>query len=466
MKYAFSLLFGAIALVCTGTATAAELGQQLTINQWVRLAEDGTLNGRLMATSLDGSALGVDGVEVTVQQDGGEAFDATSNVDGEFSITGVTPGIYSLTARGETSFASCAMHVVGSDVETARDLPIQSLISLADVDQSIVQGAMVRYLPPTFEPIRHSIEEADLTGLRTRVVSDHLFKVAQTDGGLSGVIYAAGAEADVLEGAAMTNVFVLREGTEVARITTEDDGSFRLDDMEAGVYSVIAVGPDGIGSIGFQLIAEDDLATAAIIGRDGTSLIQDFAPAGSLGMQVAPPVGGGVGSDVLLSEQIVGPCTTCGDVPGVVAPISGCNTCGAAGGGFAGGGIGGYGGVAGGAGGFGGGLAGGGLGRLALLGGLGAAIAIAASDDDDDDISNPVVTSPNGPTSGNDNAQGDNDAQGDDSDQGNNDDQSNDDDGNAQTTTGTTTTTGSTSSSGSTFNDGVEFFSPSVLTAN
>ena len=407
--------------VATPIATASTLDpiadpamEHLTVYQWVELTDEGTLRGRVI-TSESGENVGLAGVEITLLSPESEMLTATTGDDGRFEVDGVDAGIYAMTGRSDGYFACCAMHAVSSDMPAADQAAEEATISAAAIDFTEIQTAMIRYLPPTFDPIDHSIVEADLKELHPHIVGDDMFKVLQRRGGLDGFIMRAGAKQATLMGAEQTNVFLFQDGEEVARVITQPNGHFRVDDLEPGDYSLVAVGPKGIGTVGFELTDPMTVDTVSIRGSDGTVLTQaGGCCCNSFAMQVAPPtetvnaVQGNVISDVVVGEQIIGETILGG------APIAGAPVGGFAPGGFAGG-VGG-GGLAGGGGFAGGGLGGGGflggrLGRLAVLGGIGAAIAVAASDDDDD-VQVPGSASPDQPTSDNNNAQGDDDDQG------------------------------------------------------
>ena len=416
-----------IATSTTASVQGEPAMDHLTVQQWVKLSDDGVLRGRVISSE-NGDNVGLANVEITLLSPDSEMLTATTGDDGRFEVESVPSGIYAMTGRADGYFACCAMHVVAPDMPAADQASSEATVTAAAVDFSDIQTAMIRYLPPVFDPIDHSVREADLKQLHPHIVADDMFKVRQRRGGLDGFIMRAGAVQATLMGAEQTNVFLFHNGEEVARTFTEPNGHFRIDDLQPGDYSLIAVGPKGVGTVGFELMDATEPETVSVHGADGTSLVQAGSySSNSFAMQVAPPtetVGamqGNVVSDVLIGEQVVGEtvlggCSTCAAQSGF-APVGGltggaCGACGGAGGGFAGGGF------AGGGLGGGGGLLGGGIGRLAALGGIGAAIAVAASDDDDD-VQVPGAASPDTPTSD------DNDAQGDDDDDDGDDDAQN-----------------------------------------
>ena len=378
--------------------------EHLTNQQWVEMDVDGTVVGRVIATT-GGDIVGIADAEVTLISGDNDALMATTDGDGRFEVYGATAGIYAITARAEGHFGCCAMHIVDPTMPAADEIVSEALISTAAVDFTDVQTALIRYLPPVFNPIDRQVEDADLRALKPYLLSDDNLKVRQRNGGVDGFIIRPGAMRATLLGAENHNVFLFRDGIEVGRTLTRADGHFRFDGIEIGDYSLIAVGADGVGSAGFELVAQTAASTVSVRGTDGTVLTQTVANpcCNAFAMQIAPPtetvgaVQGNVISDTVISEQIIGETILGAPIGG---PVAGGFVPGAGfgGGGIAGGGLAGGGGFAGGGLGGGGGLFGGGIGRLATLGGLAAAIAIAASDDDDNVVPAPAVASPDMPT--------------------------------------------------------------------
>jgi hypothetical protein len=365
MKRFFTLCSLSAALMLSGKMVFADLpqGDHLTVHQWVQLSQKGVVEGRVFSSIPNGEAVGVDGVEIALESQGGDPITSKSDEQGQFVIEDVKPGIYTLTAKGENVYACCAMHVVEAGEESA-DFPKEAMISLADIDYSVIENAVARYMPEEFDPIVSNIESKNLKKLVSKVSGEPMFKVMQTKGGMDGEILRAGAENDGLEGAELTNVFLFRRNTEVARQVTDEDGRFRMEELKPGKYSLVAIGPKGMGTVGFELVAEGTNQAVSATGLDGSHLIQVACDtcSGSFSMQVAPPSS----------------CSTCG-TSASAAPsglfggeglFSGVSSGG--GGGLLGGG-GGLLGGGGAAGGFAGGAGGLGIGGLGLIG---AAVAI------------------------------------------------------------------------------------------
>jgi hypothetical protein len=283
------------------------------------------------------------------------------------------------------------MHVIDNNPDGT--FPNVAEVVIANVDYTVVNTAVIRYLPPNVktDDLSMSISDAKLDGLADRVCGQDTFRVAQFNGGMKGRIHLAGAIGSNLAGADMTNVFIFKDGMEIDRTLTDENGQFVIDRIRPGYYSLLAVGPGGLGLIGFELVDEAELTeTAAITSSAGERLVgfghhqpscccQEFA------IQVAPmPEVVSCVEEVILSEIVVdsgfGDQIIDGDVvmDGICSPVPG----GGITGGYAGGG--GY---------VGGGGGGGGGGGFAALVGIGGIIA-AATSDNNNAITPPIVASP------------------------------------------------------------------------
>jgi uncharacterized membrane protein YgcG len=182
------------------------------------------------------------------------------------------------------------------------------------------------------------------------------------------------------------------------------DGSFEFAGVEAGEYSILAIGLSGLGMAGFELVDEATAnAETAMVNAKGETFVgfghrqnNCCCCCTQFAMQVAPlPMAIEACNEVVIGESIVVEETIIDEgmivEDGLGAPVDAFgnpvdsfgNPVG--GGGFAGGG--------GCAGGGGGGGFGGGLGGIASLAGLGI-VAAALDDDDDNNVFPPQPASP------------------------------------------------------------------------
>lgn len=398
----------AIALMgLVSAASAVELSRNhLTANQWVRSTADGDLAGRVVLPTENGAAEAVANASVAITGSNGKTVIARTDENGKFSVADIKPGVYAMTARGKDVFACCAMHIVANGEEKAADYPTEAEISVANVDYTLVKTAVIRYLPPGAGQKQASIADADLEKLANQVNGEDYSRVAQVNGGMVGQIHMAGATGGSLDSAGTTNVFVLRNGVEVARTVTDTEGKFTFEKLSPGEYSLLAVGPAGMGLTGFELIDEDAITKTAMTNADGETLVtfhgnNNCCCCPQFAMQCAPlpqvvscveevivheevveadPVETII-SDEVISEQVIGEEIV---MDGFGTPLAGGGYA-APGGGYAGGGFSG-----------GGGFGGGGFGGIGALAGIGGIIAATAGDDDDNNfiqaVTPPVVS--------------------------------------------------------------------------
>ena len=364
-------LFSAFLLFLTGLYAADVADAQstssnpLTMNQWVHLTEDGSFNGRVLLTNADRRASTVGSTRVLIRdQDGATQLSQTDSY-GRFKFAGLQPGIYSLIVRGEDAFASVAVHVLPRHGELDDGFPSFAEISAARIQNAQVKDAIATYMPPGLTKHAPSIESVNFERLARRFYGAELSQIARIDGGMKGKIFRAGAIGSDLPMASRTHVVLFQNGIEFARATTDDLGRFEIHQLPVGHYSLLAIGSDGIGSIGFVLVdPQQEQETARIInaGVNAETLVMQYDSCGcqnEFAMQVAPV------PDVVevCQDQIVQDPCGCGGSIVTELDIDETASQGITGGGYAGysGGFGGGGG---------GGFGGGGLGGLGALGGV------------------------------------------------------------------------------------------------
>ena len=388
MKQLLSLFFAGLSVFVAQFASA-DITSPLAVNQWVQPTENGKLVGRIVIPMTNGTSKAVENAVVSmVDQDGNLiTCDAKTNAKGEFSINGVAPGIYALSVRADYVFAAVAMHVVDSDLVGPQSFPTQAEIAAANVDFTTVKMAMIRYMPPSTNEII-SLSDSQVVAVADQVTGEHTFRVAQTNGGLKGRLNAPGAIGGNLNGAQLTNVFIMKNGQEVARTVTTESGEFTIEQLDAGAYSLMAIGPQGLGLIGFELVDPTALTQNAQVSANGKHFVFRL-PSGEacseeLTMQIAPVI-----DTATLTASADCNCKQAAPAPVQSAPmqVAAPSTPVRSGGALSGGGSGGGAGA----------LSGGrGLRGLIGLAGVGTAIAVTTTSDDDA-VAAPAATTPVAP---------------------------------------------------------------------
>lgn len=392
------LLFSGLA----DSVRAVELpASSLAMDQWVTVGSDTDLRGRIVLPRVNSAtADGLAGASIAITAADKTRIEAVTDASGHFSVEGVKPGIYAMSAVKEGYFACGALHVLAADHPSADALPTDALFVAAQIDTATIKTSMIRYLPPTpNRPLVGELPTTEMPRVENVVRGRRVERISQVDGGMRGNIGIAGAEQNTLPAAAYMNVLIVHRGDVIERAITDEAGHFEIPKLALGEYSLVAVGPAGFGVTGFVLVdADSKLEQLSRSTTDGKTLISQPIDAScgcsdAIGIQVAPLpqvvdsvsccMDGVVTDGAIIQDPLAGDGMLMdgGFVDGFGAPVPGGGFVsgggfgpGVGGGGFGGGGLGG------------GGFAGGGLGGLASLGALGAVIAVAASDD-----GNPVI---------------------------------------------------------------------------
>jgi len=330
----------------------------LYLSQWVQADDAGSVNGSVV-TLLGQDSMSVPKMRVALSQNGKVVAFNDTNADGEFLIEKVVPGIYTLTAKGNGSFAMFSLVVMekASDSRLASSVDVQVVGTSGRVAE-ILRGQSV---PKTMTGVAATpvAPTADPLGAGRRFAqSPQVMLDAQ--GILAGRLGKASASVDMSN----MSVFIMKDGQEVKRVRVAADGSFAVGGLAPACYGLVASGEQGSAVVGF-----------CAVGRGVVNLNKDGKVFVANGMQATPSMNVEIGDNVVSDEQPV--------FEEVFAETDSAFGMGPGfGGGAGGGGMGG-----GGAGGGGGGL---GLGGIAAIGGL-TALGIIAGTNDDAPVASPVV---------------------------------------------------------------------------
>jgi len=321
----------------------------LYLSQWVQ-ADAGSVRGSVVAL-LGRDSTSLSEIRVTLSQGGQVVASSDTNVDGEFSIEKVIPGIYTLTAQGDGSFAMFSLVVLDKtpDSRLADSVDVQVVSTSGRVAEILSSQSVPRMLTgvtssqvaPAADPLGASRRFAQ----STQVVLD-------AQGVLTGRLGKASASVDMSN----MSVFILKDGQEVNRVRVAADGSFAVGGLAPACYGLVATGEQGSAVVGF----------CAVDGRGVVNVSKEGKVLVASGMQVAPGMNVEIGDNLMMDNQPL--LEECCGTESSLGMGPGCGGCGGFGGGGSGGG---------GAGGR--GL---GLGGLAAIGGLTALGIIAGTNND------------------------------------------------------------------------------------
>lgn len=216
-------------------------------NHTVAIGADGVVRGRVGKAISDQDASGVSNLKVFFIRDGKIAYQGYSAEDGSFQAAGLEPGAYSFVATGSKGFAAFGVRLADSHTSETNNI-----IEVAPIS-------------PEFDRVV-SILGHDL-GLPAEVLAEMSFVdngsvpapgsnlVSVRNGVLVGNVNSL-AEASA---PGETKVHLLKDKELVGSMVVENNGSFRFDGIEPGVYEFVSKGPEGISALSFEAIDQDSV---------------------------------------------------------------------------------------------------------------------------------------------------------------------------------------------------------------
>ena len=327
----------------------------LFVNQWVQLDEANSLKGSVV--TLQGvDSMSLPKIRVTLSQNGKAVVFDDTDIEGEFLIENVSPGLYTLTAEGAQSTAVFSLVVL--DRIAGKHLPNSVSVRVMPTTGRVSEILRGQTTPTQ---VAYEVPKADPLGKNRKVTASHQVML---DG--RGTLTGRLGKASVAVNMSKMTVFLMKDGEELRRARVAADGSFAISDVNPGCYGLVAAGEQGVAAVGFCAV---NRAVAAVKPNREILVAQSGPVPSSLNIEVADPVVSETPTEVVYAEE-----------PQALAPVG--MTPGMGGGGFGGGS-------------FGGGGAGGGsglgLGGIAAIGGLTAAAIIASDNNNDSPTVSPIV---------------------------------------------------------------------------
>ncbi|MCE3017415.1 MAG: carboxypeptidase-like regulatory domain-containing protein [Pirellula sp.] len=342
----------------------------LFAQQWVTPDASGDVSGSVVGLSV-GDKTPVNGLPVFLVKDGQIEVKTKTNAEGNFTLPAVKPGSYSLVVRDANTIGAFSLQVVSSD----HGRSLGSVVEVRVVKPAAkVNAILEEQTLPTYAMRTAGVSvitSSDPLGQSRTFAKSQAVKMDEF-GKLTGRIGTADSDKDMSD----MNVFVMKDGVQVAKATVAKDGSYVVDGLKPGVYGFIAVGESGFAAMSFELVKD----SGETLNSKGEKLIGLFKHACShMNVECVPCPAVTVCevAPVVTTEIMTTEVASCGEVvvdsPVAAAPGCGCGWGGAGmGGGFGGGG--------------GGGIGGGGSGWVGLAGiaGLATVAGIVAADNGDE----------------------------------------------------------------------------------
>ena len=314
----FTVTVNSKLLAAHASTTQEDLAGETQLNEtlrahWVSANPDGNINGRISGIDESESALvPIEQLDVTLLKRGEKVSTAATDAEGRFVLPNVQPGVYTLVAAGVNGFLAYGVHVLPplDNLDDGEAVPFEdqpdNLLELktssdSDSDSmptptpakfsttkheyyvahynvppdAVIQEELqidAAAVPPEFETLER-ISQNYLPAASALAIArdtDDLKAIQQAieirggfefpladDGSFNGRIQPIATETGELTKLSEMNLFLIQEDLEVARVAVEENGKFKVEDVDPGVYSLVAAGKDGFAAMSIELVAAD-----------------------------------------------------------------------------------------------------------------------------------------------------------------------------------------------------------------
>ena len=222
-------------------ASVSSQTNDLFVNQWVRVGDTGSITGSVTAL-LGQDSLSLSKMRVSLSQSGTVMFTDDTDVEGEFLIEKVSPGLYTLTAEGGGSMAMFSLVVLNGIA--GKHLPYKVDIRVMPTSSRVSEIIQGQSIPKT-SATASALSEDPLRN--NRKFSDTHRVMLDGQGTLSGRLGKATSAVDM----SMMTVFIMKDGQEFKRAKVAMDGSFSVPGLTPACYGLVAAGDQGVAATGF-----------------------------------------------------------------------------------------------------------------------------------------------------------------------------------------------------------------------
>lgn len=258
----------------------------------VCVSKDGQLLGRvaILARPCD-APRAANAITVCLVQSGAIVAQAAPDGDGVFRAN-VPPGVYSVIAVGSGGFAASSVQVVppgdlddpipqtvaireGRATREATSVHVVNLVAVPPAHFGALECLLQEHvhapprlvLPGSRSP--NAVEQSDGSHVRPTAIHDPRGPNGvrlHADGRLIGRMRRLHLETGQPVPVSPLSVFLIHDGVATARTTADENGRFEVTGLEPGVYSVVAVGPDGFAA--FDILALPPREIVLLAARD------------------------------------------------------------------------------------------------------------------------------------------------------------------------------------------------------
>ena len=224
----------------------------------ISLNRAGEVEGRIASFGDDNAQVeGLADLKIFFVRDGEIADETKTAKDGTFAVDGLSEGIYSFVATGETGFAAYGVRVIG--FEDASKVNVMEAAAVSP-NFSAVKSILKKNLPT--DVANEIIAVSRDSKVVDRVVGAN--RVRLNDGQLVGHVMPMLGDVSIVEG---TQIHIIQDDQQVAQVEVGKQGSFMVPDLEPGVYDFVAAGPSGFAAVSFQAVdAEVGAISESVLG--------------------------------------------------------------------------------------------------------------------------------------------------------------------------------------------------------
>ncbi len=262
---------------------------------WITTNDDGDLTGRISAIEPSQSVtVPIEKLDVSLLKKGEKISKSTTDDEGKFLLEDVQPGVYTLVASGQNGFLAYGVNVLPKlevfdalerntqldpreknafyvshfelpqDAVVAEELQIDA--AAVPPEFSTLQRISQNFLPSaTAMNISRDLDDAKAIGKASEVKGGFKYPLSD-NGSLAGRIQPIATDDGEPAKLSDMNIFLIQDDVEAARVTVEENGKFEIEDVDPGVYSLIAAGEDGFAALSIELVK----AKEKIGGLSGT----------------------------------------------------------------------------------------------------------------------------------------------------------------------------------------------------
>lgn len=257
---------------------------------WVMLDRNGQFSG---------SVRGIDDAEVVgmtifLMNNGRLVKSAAVQEDGTFVFTNVQRGAYSFVGWGDKAFFAFGLNIINENADADPDTP-RTVDCLAFQNETTINTDWIRYFAPNIAYRvfgRYSSEEGEddpdhlygFEGLTENSVPavpatsvDGAAVTLDSRGRLVGRVHQMNSINGRPVDLRSTKVMLLKGDDVLGSTTTDNFGIFQFVGVRPGGYGLVAVGVDGVGSVGIEVAEDSDtVLDAEGVAGDGENIPFDF----------------------------------------------------------------------------------------------------------------------------------------------------------------------------------------------